>query len=179
VFWDVVLLQQKLFVHRLPNALHAEYVAQTADLTLAVIPAKAGTQTLRCPDLTSSFCSRDFPVWVPAFAGMTEVKTRERSFLLLKYYIRYNNVSTFVIIRPNLEKTMQALKLTQIGNSVGVVLPKEILAQLKLAKGDTVFLTEAANGVMLSPYDPAVEEELNAGREFMKEYRDTFRALAK
>jgi putative addiction module antidote len=74
---------------------------------------------------------------------------------------------------------MQTLKLTQIGNSVGVVLPKEVLAQLKLAKGDTVFLTEAANGLMLSPYDPAVEEELNAGREFMKEYRDTFRALAK
>jgi putative addiction module antidote len=74
---------------------------------------------------------------------------------------------------------MQALKLTQIGNSVGVVLPKEVLAQLKLQKGDTVFLTEAANGVTLSPYDPAIEEELNAGREFMKEYRDTFRALAK
>jgi putative addiction module antidote len=74
---------------------------------------------------------------------------------------------------------MQALKLTQIGNSVGVVLPKEVLAQLKLQKGDTVFLTEAANGITLSPYDPAVEEELNAGREFMKEYRDTFRALAK
>lgn len=74
---------------------------------------------------------------------------------------------------------MQALKLTQIGNSVGVVLPKEVLAQLKLQKGDTVFLTEAANGITLSPYDPAIEEELNAGREFMKEYRDTFRALAK
>jgi putative addiction module antidote len=74
---------------------------------------------------------------------------------------------------------MQALKLTQIGNSVGVVLPKEVLSQLKLQKGDTVFLTEAANGVTLSPYDPAIEEELNAGREFMKEYRDTFRALAK
>jgi putative addiction module antidote len=82
-------------------------------------------------------------------------------------------------MRTGWEKAMQALKLTQIGNSVGVVLPKEVLSQLKLQKGDTVFLTEAANGVTLSPYDPAIEEELNAGREFMKEYRDTFRALAK
>ena len=74
---------------------------------------------------------------------------------------------------------MQVLKLTQIGNSVGVVLPKEVLAQLKLQKGDSVFLTEAANGMLLSPYDASIEEELNAGREFMKEYRETFKALAK
>lgn len=75
--------------------------------------------------------------------------------------------------------TMTTLKLTQIGNSVGVILPKEVLARLKLEKGDTVFLTEAANGVNLSPYDPSVEEQLEAGREFMREYRDTFRQLAK
>jgi putative addiction module antidote len=74
---------------------------------------------------------------------------------------------------------MQVLKLTQIGNSVGVVLPKEVLAQLKLQKGDSMFLTNIANGVLLSPYDPAIEEELNAGREFMKSYRDAFRALAR
>jgi putative addiction module antidote len=74
---------------------------------------------------------------------------------------------------------MQVLKLTQIGNSVGVVLPKEVLAQLKLRKGDSMFLTHIANGVLLSPYDPAIEEELNAGREFMKSYRDAFRALAR
>ncbi|WP_119354657.1 AbrB/MazE/SpoVT family DNA-binding domain-containing protein [Azohydromonas sediminis] len=74
---------------------------------------------------------------------------------------------------------MTALKLTQIGNSVGVILPKEILARLKLEKGDTVFVTEAANGVTLTPYDPALEEQLKLGREFMREYRDTFHQLAK
>jgi len=74
---------------------------------------------------------------------------------------------------------MTALKLTQIGNSVGVILPKELLAKLKLEKGDTVFVTEAANGVNLSPYDPSLEEELAMGREFMREYRDTFHQLAK
>lgn len=74
---------------------------------------------------------------------------------------------------------MTALKLTQIGNSVGVILPKELLAKLKLERGDTVFVTEAANGVNLSPYDPTLEEELALGREFMREYRDTFHQLAK
>ena len=74
---------------------------------------------------------------------------------------------------------MTALKLTQIGNSVGLILPKEILARLKLGKGDTVFVTEAANGVNLTPYDPELENELAMGREFMREFRDTFHQLAK
>ena len=74
---------------------------------------------------------------------------------------------------------MTALKLTQIGNSVGVILPKEVLARLKLQKGDTVFLTDAAHGINLSPYNPTLEEQLKAGREFMREYRDTFHQLAK
>ncbi|MBN2691661.1 MAG: AbrB/MazE/SpoVT family DNA-binding domain-containing protein [Burkholderiaceae bacterium] len=74
---------------------------------------------------------------------------------------------------------MSALKLTQIGNSVGVILPKELLARLKLEKGDTVFVTEAANGVTLTPYDPALDAQLQLGREFMREYRDTFHQLAK
>ncbi|WP_348752830.1 AbrB/MazE/SpoVT family DNA-binding domain-containing protein [uncultured Aquincola sp.] len=74
---------------------------------------------------------------------------------------------------------MSALKLTQIGNSVGVILPKEVLARLKLEKGDTVFVTEAANGITLTPYDPSLEDQLKLGREFMREYRDTFHQLAK
>ncbi len=74
---------------------------------------------------------------------------------------------------------MSALKLTQIGNSVGVILPKEILARLKVGKGDTVFVTDAANGVMLTPYNPEIEEQLKLGREFMHDYRDTFHQLAK
>ena len=74
---------------------------------------------------------------------------------------------------------MSALKLTQIGNSVGVILPKDVLARLKLEKGDMVFVTDAADGVRLTPYDPALDEELKAGREFMREYRDTFHQLAK
>ncbi len=75
--------------------------------------------------------------------------------------------------------TMTVLKLTQIGNSVGVVLPREVLAKLKLEKGDTVYLTESPSGISLSPYQPGFEEQVQEGRRFMKEFRDTFRALAK
>ena len=74
---------------------------------------------------------------------------------------------------------MAALKLMQIGNSIGVILPKEMLARLKLEKGDLLHLTETPSGLALSPYDPTFDEQLELGREFMREYRDTFRALAK
>jgi len=74
---------------------------------------------------------------------------------------------------------MTILKLTQIGNSLGVILPKEVLARLKLQKGDAVFVTDAANGVMLTPYDPDLDQQLEIGREFMREYRDTFHQLAR
>ena len=74
---------------------------------------------------------------------------------------------------------MSALKLTQIGNSVGVILPKETLARLKLVKGDTVFVTETTNGIQLTPYDPDMDAQLKLGREFMHEFRETFHQLAK
>ncbi|HQS98661.1 MAG: transcriptional regulator [Hydrogenophilales bacterium 16-64-46] len=74
---------------------------------------------------------------------------------------------------------MHALKLTQIGNSVGLILPKEVLARLKLEKGDTVFVTETPDGVAVTPYDPTLEEQIEAGRAFMRDFRDTFHELAK
>ena len=74
---------------------------------------------------------------------------------------------------------MQTLKLTQIGNSIGVILPKEVLARLKLSKGDLLHLTDTPDGLALTPYDPSFDDQLEIGREFMREYRDTFRALAK
>mgnify|MGYP003559097377 FL=1 len=74
---------------------------------------------------------------------------------------------------------MSALKLTQIGNSVGVILPKEVLARLKLAKGDTVFVTDAPNGVVLPPYSPEFEAHMVAARALMKKRRNVLRELAK
>ena len=91
--------------------------------------------------------------------------------------LTYNNECYYVNPCPNL--SMAALKLMQIGNSVGVILPKELLARLKLEKGDLLHVTETPDGVALSPYDPTFDAQLELGREFMREYRETFRALAK
>ena len=74
---------------------------------------------------------------------------------------------------------LTTLKLTAVGTSTGVVIPKEMLTRLKVTRGDTLFVVETPSGYLLTPYDPAVEEELKAGRKFMREYRETFRALAK
>ena len=74
---------------------------------------------------------------------------------------------------------MPTLKLTTIGTSTGLVIPKEMLSRLKVEKGDSLFAVETPDGYLLTPYDPAIEEQLGAGRRFMKEYRDTFRELAK
>ena len=74
---------------------------------------------------------------------------------------------------------MTALKLTQIGNSVGVILPKDVLARLKLEKGDTLYLTDAVNGVMLTPYSVEFEAQMTAARSVMKKRRNALRELAK
>jgi putative addiction module antidote len=74
---------------------------------------------------------------------------------------------------------MVILKLTTVGTSTGTVIPKEMLSRLKVGRGDTLFAVETPSGYLLTPYDPAVEEQLKLGREFMGEYRETFRALAK
>ena len=87
-------------------------------------------------------------------------------------------IITFVIT-IDFGDSMQALKLTQIGNSVGLILPKDILARLKLEKGDTVYITDAPGAITITPNNPSFEEQLELGREFMREYRDTFNALAK
>jgi putative addiction module antidote len=73
----------------------------------------------------------------------------------------------------------QGINLISIGTSTGAIFPKEMLARLKVKKGDTLFTVETPEGILLTPYDPEVQQQLEAGREFMREYRDTFRALAK
>ena len=70
------------------------------------------------------------------------------------------------------------IKMIKIGTSTGAIFPRQMLAQLKVHQGDTLFSVETPDGVLLTPYDPDVEKQLEAGREFMREYRDTFRALA-
>jgi putative addiction module antidote len=74
---------------------------------------------------------------------------------------------------------MPELKLTKIGNSVGLVLPKEILAKLKVEKGDRIWLSEAPDGYRLTPYDPEFGRQMEAARTVMKKRRAALRELAK
>ena len=74
---------------------------------------------------------------------------------------------------------MVALKLTAIGNSTGVVLPKEVTLKLGVEKGDTVFLTESPDGYRLTPYNPEFETQMVAARKIMKKRRNALRELAK
>jgi len=74
---------------------------------------------------------------------------------------------------------MLKVKVTTIGNSAGIVLPKEALARLKVEKGDTLYLVEGPEGLTLTPYRQDFEEQMEAARKVMKRYRNALRELAK
>lgn len=74
---------------------------------------------------------------------------------------------------------MQTLRVTQIGNSLGVILPKEMISHLHVSKGDTLYATLSPDGLELSPYNAEIEAEIAMGQAFMNEYRETFKVLAK
>jgi putative addiction module antidote len=72
------------------------------------------------------------------------------------------------------------VKLRKVGNSVGIVLPKEALAHLKLEEGDTVTVTDASEGgLRLSPHKAEVARQMEVVQDVMKRYRHTLRELAK
>lgn len=75
---------------------------------------------------------------------------------------------------------MAVVKLTQIGNSVGVIFPKEMLAKMNVEKGDNLFLSESAiGGYHISPYDEEFARQMEAARKVMKKRRNVLRELAK
>ena len=71
------------------------------------------------------------------------------------------------------------VKVTTVGSSAGIVLPKEVLAKLRVRKGDTLHVSETPDGVELSPYDPDFDQELETARAVMRRYRNALRKLAK
>jgi putative addiction module antidote len=72
------------------------------------------------------------------------------------------------------------LQIRKIGNSVGLILPKELLARLKLKEGDTLHIVEQTErGLKLSPYDPKHAKAMEIARRAFRNYADTFKALAK
>jgi putative addiction module antidote len=70
------------------------------------------------------------------------------------------------------------LKITSIGNSAGIILPKEVLEMLRVEKGDTLFLTETPNGIELSAHDDEVERQMEIAEKIMRENRNLLRKLA-
>jgi putative addiction module antidote len=73
----------------------------------------------------------------------------------------------------------RTLKVRKIGNSLGVVLPKEVLAKLGVSEGDELSVSETPDGVALRGFDDRVQEQIEAARRAMKRYRNALRELAK
>ncbi len=73
---------------------------------------------------------------------------------------------------------MYKLKVSKIGNSVGIVLPKEALAKLNIEAGETLYLKETSNSFELSSSDRAFEEEMQIARQVMTQYHNAFKELA-
>lgn len=71
------------------------------------------------------------------------------------------------------------LKIRQVGSSLGVILPKEILGTLNVKEGDTLYLTQAQEGFRLVAHDPNFAEKMEAYRDVARRYRNTFKELAK
>lgn len=71
-----------------------------------------------------------------------------------------------------------AIKVTTVGNSTGIILPKEVLSRLKIERGDTLYLEETPNGIQLTPYNQELADQMASARRVMKKYRDVLRKLA-
>lgn len=74
---------------------------------------------------------------------------------------------------------MIKVKLTSIGNSMGIVLPKEALTRLKIGKGETLYLVESPEGFMLTPYQQNFEKQMEVAEKVMHKYRNALHELAK
>ncbi len=74
---------------------------------------------------------------------------------------------------------MLKVKITSIGNSMGILLPKEALGKMKASKGDTLYLVENPDGFTLTPYQDDFEHQIEVSEGIMKRYRNTLRELGK
>jgi putative addiction module antidote len=73
---------------------------------------------------------------------------------------------------------MNTLKVTTVGNSVGVVLPKELLGKLRVSKGDVLYVLETPDGIELTPYRPDFAKQMDLAKDIMHENRDVLRKLS-
>ncbi len=70
------------------------------------------------------------------------------------------------------------LKITTIGNSAGIILPRELMARLRLEKGDELFALETPDGIRLTTYDPTLAQQMDVAEEVMRKDRNVLRKLA-
>ncbi|MBW3567922.1 MAG: AbrB/MazE/SpoVT family DNA-binding domain-containing protein [Proteobacteria bacterium] len=70
------------------------------------------------------------------------------------------------------------LKITAVGNSAGVILPKELLARLRVEKGDTLYALETPDGIKLTAFDPKVADQMEVAERIMREDRNVLRKLS-
>lgn len=70
------------------------------------------------------------------------------------------------------------LKITTVGNSAGVILPKELLARLRLGKGDELYALETPDGLKLTVFDPTLAEQMEVAEQVMREDRQVLHQLA-
>ncbi len=71
------------------------------------------------------------------------------------------------------------LKVRKVGNSLGVILPREVITRLKVVEGDSLNLAEGPDDYRLSAYDPEIARQVEVGEKIMRRYRNTLRELAK
>ncbi|MFA6279292.1 MAG: AbrB/MazE/SpoVT family DNA-binding domain-containing protein [Bdellovibrionales bacterium] len=69
-------------------------------------------------------------------------------------------------------------KITQIGNSMGMIIPKELITAMNLKKGEEVFLTPTKDGFTITHYDEEIERQMDVVAKYAKKYRNTLRKLA-
>lgn len=74
---------------------------------------------------------------------------------------------------------MSVLKVTSVGNSVGVILPKEILERLRVKRGDSLYVIETKNGIELTAHNPDFGKQVETAERVMREDRDALSRLAK
>lgn len=104
---------------------------------------------------------------MPALRSASFFTASRAAVLVARRRLRYN-------ARMN-----KSLKITKIGNSAGIVLPKDVLARLRVGPGDQLYLSEAPDGVRLSAVDPDFAAKMEAAEAIMREDRDILRELAK
>jgi len=74
---------------------------------------------------------------------------------------------------------MRTLKVTTVGNSAGVILPKDILERLRVSKGDVLYLVEEPDGLKLTPYNKEFVEQMDMAEDIMREDKDVLKVLAR